>query len=253
VVAAELQAVRDAIGRSEDVRRFLDASLRAAGVPVTQEGQAITVHVGNGTPRGLRQSIGRDEPFSGRFDLPVQEHEIYLDRTSPIVEGLAGWVLDQALDAAAREVKTGAVRCGMISTSAVTTRTTLLIARFRYHLLPTSRDATAMLCEEIVPLACTGQPGVLHWLTPSESEVLLRARPERNLVSTAIDQQVGLLLPTLPSLREALASVAAERAQAQLEAHERVRQASRLRERVSVQPVLPVDILGAYLLLPRLN
>lgn len=76
------------------------------------------------------------------------------------------------------------------------------------------------------------------------------ARPERNLIQTAIDQQLGLLLPALPKLQHALASVANERSAVQLAAHERVREASRTKGRVSIQPVLPVDILGAYVLLP---
>jgi hypothetical protein len=83
-------------------------------------------------------------------------------------------------------------------------------------------------------------------------EQLLAARPERNLVATAIDQQLGLLLPSLPKLQVALEAVAAKRADLQLAAHERVREAGRAKGRVSIAPVLPVDILGAYLLLPRL-
>ncbi len=59
-----------------------------------------------------------------------------------------------------------------------------------------------------------------------------------------------LLLPTLPSLQQALAPVAAERAAAQLGAHERVREASRTKGRVTIQPVLPVDILDVYVVLP---
>ena len=55
------------------------------------------------TPRALRQALGRDEPFTGRFELPLAEGEVYLGRTSPIDEGLAGWALDQALDPAARD------------------------------------------------------------------------------------------------------------------------------------------------------
>lgn len=58
----------------------------------------MTVHVSNETPRALRQAIGRDEPFTGRFDLPLEEDDVYLGRTSPIVEGLAGWTLNQAID-----------------------------------------------------------------------------------------------------------------------------------------------------------
>ena len=102
-----------------------------------------------------------------------------------------------------------ASRYGVIATSAVTTRTTLLIARFRYHLRTggvgsgrgsglgsgsgpgSSSDADSgrdtLLCEEIVPLACTGAAEAPRWLSPEESERLLTARPERNLLPTALE------------------------------------------------------------------
>jgi hypothetical protein len=249
-VAAELQSVRAAIGRSEDVARFFQAVLQAATVPVQAKGKSIIAHLSNEVSRALRQAIGRDEPFTGRFDLPLQKGEVYLGRTSPIIEGLASWTLDQALDPMARDARSVASRCGVVSTSAVSARTTLLVARFRYHLQIAGADAETILCEEILPLACTGPADAPQWLTPEEGERLLAARPERNLIPTAIDQQLGLLLPTLPRLQQALAPVAAERAAAQLAAHERVREASRTKGRVTIQPVLPVDILGAYVVLP---
>jgi len=103
-----------------------------------------------------------------------------------------------------------------------------------------------------VPLACTGTADAPVWLGKEESEQLLTARPERNLINTLIDQQIDLLTASLPKFQGALAAVARQRAQAQLEAHERVREAARNKGRVSVSPVLPVDILGAYVLLPKL-
>lgn len=253
VVAAELHSVRTAIGRSEEVARFFHAVLQAANVPVQSQGKAVTVHLSHDVPRALRQAIGRDEPFSGRFDLPLQEGEVYLGRTSPVIEGLAGWTLDQALDPVAREGRAVAARCGVVSTSTVSTRTTLLVVRLRYHLQSAGTDADTLLCEEIVPLACTGPADAPQWLMPEEGERLLAVRPERNLIATAVEQQLGLLLPALPKLQAALQPVAEARAAAQLAAHERVREALRTRGRVSIQPVLPVDILGAYVLLPRLN
>lgn len=252
-VAAELQSVRAAIGRSADVARFFYAVLQAATVPVQTQGKAVVVHLSNEVSRALRQAIGRDESFTGRFDLPLEEGEVYLGRTSPVIEGLAGWTLDQALDPMARDARPVAARCGVISTSAVSARTTLLVARIRYHLQIAGTDAETLLCEEIVPLVCTGPAPAPQWLTPAEGERLLAARPERNLLPTAIEQQVGLLLPALPKLQQALAPVATERAAAQLAAHERVREAARAKGRVTIKPVLPVDILGAYVLLPKLS
>jgi hypothetical protein len=252
-VAAELHGVRRAIGRSEDVARFFRAVLQAAAVPVQESGGAANVQLSPGTPRALRQALGRDEPFTGRFDLPLQDGEIYLGRTSPVVEGLASWTLDQALDPIARDGRPVAARCGVISTSAVNSRTTLLVARFRYHLRIGAADGETLLAEEIVALACTGTAEAPTWLAPDVGEQLLAARPERNLVATAIDQQLTLLLPALQELQIALEAVAAERASLQLAAHERVREAARAKGRVSIAPVLPVDILGAYVLLPMLG
>ena len=301
-VAAELEHVRAAIGRSEDVARFFTAVLRAANVPVRTNGQMsgrIEVHVSPETPRALRQAIGQEEPFTGRFDLPLPEGEIHLGRMSPVVEGLASWTLDQALDLESRDAAGSvASRCGAIVTSAVSARTTLLVARFRYHLrraaagtdsghggegpgfnepghggpghggaghagpgprLGASGDT--ILCEEIAPLACTGPAEAPQWLSPEEGERLLAAEPERNLLPTAVEQQLGVLLPALPAFQVALESVANERAEAQRAAHERVRAASRTRAarggsrsrgRIAVEPVLPVDVLGAYVLLPVL-
>lgn len=252
-VAAELQSARSAIGRGEDVARFFHAALQGAGVPVQARGKSVVVQLGNRVPRALRQALGRDEPFAGRFDLPLEEEEVYLGRTSPIIEGLAGWVLDQALDPTARDARPVASRCGVVSSSAVGSRTTLIVARFRYHLKSTGADAKTILCEEIVPLACTGPVDAPRWLTPDESERLLAARPERNLPNTAIEQQVDLLLKGLPKLQVGLEPLARKRASAQLDAHERVREAARVRGRVTIEPVYPVDILGAYVLLPRLS
>ena len=251
-VAAELDSVRAAIGRSEDVARFFTTVLQTANVPVRSNGRAVTVHLGPQTPRALRQAIGRDELFTGRFDLPLRNSEIYLGRTSPVIEGVASWTLDQALDPEFRDTPPVASRCGVIASSDVTTRTTLLIARFRYHLRTAGSDDGTVLCEEIAPLACTGSAETADWLSPEEGERLLAARPERNLLPTAMEQQLDLTLPALPKLRAALEPVAQERARAQLAAHERVRAAGRAKGRVAIEPVLPVDLLGVYVLLPKL-
>lgn len=252
-VAEELRSVRTAIGHSEDVSCFIQSVLQAANVPFEIKGKSVVVNLSNETPRALRQAIGRDESFSGRFDLPLKEGETYLGRTSPIVEGLAGWTLDQALDPVARDTRAIASRCGVISASVVSARTTLLLARFRYHLQTIGAESETILCEEIVPLAFRGPSSAPEWLGTEESEQLLSARPERTLIPTSIEQQMGLLLPDLPVLRNALEKISEERSATQLAAHERVREASRTKGRVSIKPVLPVDILGAYIILPRLN
>lgn len=254
LVAAEMNAVRRALGSPADVEIFFRQAMTIAGVPINSARKgAVEVCVQEKqTPRALRQALQQEAQFSGRFDLPLQDGEIYLGRTSPVVEGLAGWVLDQALDPAARDAAPVAARCGLVRTRRVTVRTTLIVARFRYHLKPRVSEDLTLLCEEIVPLAFHGTVQSPQWIEGDQAEALLSARPDANLNSTLVDQQLPLLLGGLPELQTALEKMAAQRASLQLEAHERVREALRAKAKVRIEPVLPVDILGAYLLLPVL-
>ena len=58
------------------------------------------------------------------------------------------------------------------------------------------------------------------------------------------------MLDALPKLQVVLKTVATERAAAQLSVYEGVSEAARTKGRVSIKPVLPVDILGTYGLVP---
>src|SRR5439155_3740134 len=85
-------------------------------------------------PRALRDAMGLDAGtrFEGRFDLPVTEKQEYLARTSPIVEGLASYVVDTALDPLA---KGKAARCGAIRTDPLQRPTTHLVKRPRLNIV----------------------------------------------------------------------------------------------------------------------
>jgi len=254
LVAAEMNAVRQALGSPAEVEIFFRQAMTMARVPVNpaRKGSVEVCVQEKETPRALRQALQQETKFKGRFDLPLQEDEIYLGRTSPVVEGLAGWVLDQALDPAARDAAPVAARCGLVRTRRVTARTTLVVVRFRYHLKPRVSEDLTLLCEEIVPLAFHGGAQSPQWIAGAEAEALLSARPDASPTQSLVDQQLPLLLGGLPDLQTALATIATQRAALQLQAHERVREATRDRAKVRIEPVLPVDILGAYLLLPAL-
>ena len=121
----------------------------------------------------------------------------------------------------------------------MTERTVQLVTRVRYHLRKDGAEGETILCEEIVPLAYTGPAEAPQWLSPEESELLLAAQPERNLLPTAIDQQLGLLLPALATLQAPLENLADERAATQLQAHQRVRKTTHAKGRISVATGAP--------------
>src|SRR5262249_11194259 len=126
-------------------------------------------------PRGLRDVLPVPDHFRARFQLPVAEGEIYLSRTHPVVEGLASYVVNTALDPHRRSV---ARRCGVIRTSKVLKRTTLLLMRYRFHIVTHQGDRERpLLAEDCQLLAFAGSPQNAEWLPGDQAEALLRADP----------------------------------------------------------------------------
>ncbi len=253
-VSAELELVREAIGAGPATKQFLKDVFHLANIPVTEKpNDRVTVNINNETPRSLRNAIGKDESFNARFDLPVNVGEIYLSRTHPITEATASWVLETALDdVEAADGKVIARRCGVIRTSLVGQKTSMLLVRLRYHL--TSRHQNAdktLLAEEIVPLAFNGSPDNPQWLSKGDADKLLSAQPSGNVVPTMIKQQLEGLIGRLSELHSSLKEIADHRAKDLLTAHTRVRESAKLRGPTRVEPVLPVDILGCFIFLPH--
>ncbi len=249
-VGAELAAVRDAIGSGADVERFLREALQGYGATVS--GQAPAVFKLKEVPAAVRDALkrGEDEELRARFALPVGADEVHLHRTHPLVEGLAGHVLDTALDPLLAP-KALARRAGVIRTRDVETRTTLALLRLRFHIV-TGRgaDERALLAEDCHLAAWRGAGAAAEWLTRHQAEQLLLAAPAANVAPEAGRHFAEKALEDLPALRSELERLAHAEAERIREAHERVREAVKGRGKTRVEPKLPLDVLGVYVYLP---
>ena len=246
-VAQEWRAVRQAIGSALDVQRFLAEVIQVHGGAVARRNGSLQVQVPNKAP--LREACGGLDTFHARFQLPVSGDQLCLTRTHPVIEGLAAYVLDTALDPLLEGVPR---RCGAIRTQAVQTRTTLLLMRMRYHIvISKGGDERALLAEECGLQAFTGAPSAAQWLSAEEAERLLDAQPAANITPQQATSFVSRVVEGLESLKEPLNEAARERGEELLEAHRRVRAAAKIRGvRHDVRPHLPPDVLGIYVLLP---
>jgi superfamily II DNA or RNA helicase len=248
-VANELRAMREAIGSSADVERFVRQVLSASGA--TLQGAApLSVDLA-GTPRSLRDAVGAlsdQSEFRARFELPIGEEEVHLTRTSPFVEGLATYVLDASLDDLQQGV---AARCGAIRTDAVDLRTTLLLVRMRFDVVTSRGSKThTQLAEDALMLAFEGTPEDAKWLDLERAEALLSAEPAGAVPDPT--GAVAAVLDRFERLMPALDGFARTRGNELLSAHERVREAARASGvTYAIEPKLPVDVLGAYIFLPN--
>jgi len=251
-VAAEVAQMREAIGASTDVEHFTTTAVRSYGGTVASRDGAFQFDLTE-TPRAVREAVGGLDMFTARFEPSVREDEIYLSRTHPAVEGLATFVMDSALDAAAGDgARAIAARCGVIRTKAVSKRTTLLLVRFRYHILVRSEDETKpLLAEDCQVVAFRGAPSTAQWLAQAEAEALLTARPDENTTDDVARGFLQKVIDQFDAVRPRLDEIAETRGKQLLDAHQRVRRASRRRGvRYAIEPQLPPDVLGLYVYLP---
>lgn len=248
-VARELEEAREAVGAPVDVRRFMEEAVRAHGGLAVEKSGRLAFDFRE-TPQALRDIVGLDE-FEAIFDLSQTPPEgvLHLSRTHPVVESVAAHVADTALDPGSEGV---ARRAGAIRTAAVERRTTLLLVRYRYHIRSHGvRGEEPMLAEECVVLGYRGSPAEPEWLAPDEAEALLEAGPDANLYPDQARDFVRGVVEGLDQVRGYLAREAERRAEGLLESHRRVRTAARITGvRYEVEPQLPPDVLGVYVLVP---
>lgn len=246
-VAREWQAVREAIGTAVDVERFVADMVRTHGGRINRQHHNTDIRLPD--KAALRDLVGGRDKVTARFVLPVPEQVTYLSRTHPIVEGLAAYTMDTALDPL---LDGAAKRAGVIRTKAVRQATTLLLLRFRYHIVTRKGDEEIpLLAEECQVVGFTGREAQPTWLPSETVENLLQATPDVNVQPQQAAQFIGRAVAQLPVLQPEINTIAEQRSQELLEAHRRVRTAARQTGvRYAVRPQLPPDVLGVYLLLP---
>lgn len=247
-VVREWNAMRSSVGTGADVRRFLRDAVLASGGAVRENGRVLELNLKEA--QGLRQAAGDLEEVRACFELPAPDGAVHLMRTHPLVEAMAGHVLNSALDPLTEGI---ARRCGVARTKAVQERTTLLLVRLRYHILATRPDRpdAELLAEDLLTLGFTGSPAEARWLPSEKVEELLSAAPAGNIDTAIATRFLQAALDGYPQLEPALEEQARERGEELLRAHQRVRDVGQLGgRRYQVRPQLPPDLLGVYVLLP---
>jgi hypothetical protein len=180
----------------------------------------------------------------------VEEGQLSVTRTHPLVESLSRRLMETALDPLAGNGSFPARRCGVIRTWAVNRRVTLLLARYRYRIVTTDGEQEKpLLAEDCQVLASGESPQDAEWLHSGITEQLLHALPDANIASEEATDLIRRVIDGFDVLSPHLESVAIQRGQEFLDAHQRVRGASKVRNvRYRVEPQLPPDVLGVLYL-----
>ena len=187
------------------------------------------------------------------FKLPLPRDVAYIHRSHPLVTVLADELAERALEsedlpAADRPAR----RAGAITTNQVNQRTIIALLRLRTNLVVEREgNRKEMLAEEAVTVVMEGNQ-MPRQLSTEEAVSLFNLDATQNTTPDVRERAVKQALERLQEQQSALDDIARGHGQQLLQDHRRVRDSEREgRGTFQVNPQLPADILGVYVLMPE--
>ena len=250
-VLPEWKRAETLLGSADDVARFTRRALARVGAPLGEARAAHVVHL-DALPAAVRETLGQrglKGDLRVSFDTAPPEGVAALQRAHPIVATLADLLSERTLDGG--DGAGTLARCGAWPAEGLSVMVTLALIRIRHRIARRQQGTEFLLAEEVVAIAFEGTS---H--TPTAVGEPALAHFARVAIGTLPDQprrmQVQRALARIAERAAALEAVASERAKALAEDHDRLRAAAGGAGATTlVDPVLPPDLIGVWVLLPE--
>lgn len=244
-IEADLKEVDQAIGDPSAVRDFVFSALAVIGAQVVSEKDGFKLFAANLSPV-LKCLLPNEPTLRISFESPTPEGFLYVGRNHPFVEQLCQTILANSISRRSPR----AARSAVIRTRQVTIKTTLLLFRCR-NVIGERKGTSKIVAEEMLVWGYRGTPSQRDFLTIEQAKELVDvARASSDLTKEARTSFLENELSQLGPLRPDFDKVAEERSKHLVEAHERFSQFMDQKQFQVVYPVLPMDVLGIYVLLP---
>lgn len=249
-VVPEWQKARSVLGGPEAAREFVAAAMKRFDAPLEPRKSILVAHI-HALPTQLRdrlQQRGIKDTERLVEAEPAPSGTSVLTRTHPLTSTLAEALLEGALDPSVLP-GLGVGRVGAWPTSAVQQRTLVALLRLRFKLIVHAKRERLLLAEEASLVALSGSKVIAM---NEEARKLLGALASHDLASNARDRFIAQAHAELAGglVEGPISEHARARAAALLEDHGRLRTAAGSAPRVSVEAVLPPDVIGLFVLLP---
>lgn len=248
-VAPEWEKVRTLLGSPADARVFIERAMSRFGVPLEPRKTLLVAHV-HALEAGLKERLAQRN-LSGSIRLamvePAPSGTALLTRTHPLTATLAEALVEASLDPEALS-GLGIGRVGAWPTSAVQQMTRVALLRIRFKLTVHARKERLLLAEEAALAALQGNKVIA---SGEAARALLNTPAASDLALSARDRFIGKAKEDLPSLLDGpLADFVKTRAEELMQDHARLRAAAGSASRVTVEAVLPPDVIGLFVLMP---
>ena len=248
-VRPEWERTKGILGQPEDVETFVRRGLAKLNVPVVRFDGGLRLDAGKLPPEVVdRMETATTGPMQLLTRGGTSDH---LHRAHPLVSALAELLMERSLDTFGLDDPSTLPRSGAWTTSAVSRLTTVLLLRIR-HQIASQSERGLLLAEETDALAFEGTSDFPN-LLGQEASALLDSPATQETSPVAKQREVRTALARLDRWQSAIEERALRRSETLVEDHRRIRQAVRGKGRINVSPVLPVDIIGLFVLMPELD
>jgi superfamily II DNA or RNA helicase len=248
-VAPEWDKVRNLLGSPEDTMLFVERAMSRFGVPLEKKRNVYVAHV-HALQQALKEKLeqrGLEKSVRLAAAEPAPSGTSLLTRTHPLTASLAESLVEASLDQEALP-DLGIGRVGAWPTIAVSAMTRVALLRVRYKLTIHGRKERLLLSEEAALIALKGKSIVA---TGEDVRDMLGTPATADLATIARDRMINAAKADLPDLLAGpLADFVKQRAAELVEDHARLRAAAGSISRVSVEAVLPPDVIGLFVLMP---
>lgn len=253
-IERDLRETDSALGDPRTVERFVLAAVRFLGAQCDQRKRlGCFLLIRDGLPEIVLRTLPERSRVPITFHSPVAEGHLYIGRNHPFVEALCGLLFRQAFERAdpGQPRQHRPARAGVIRTTGVTRRTTIVLLRVRAVVRDGSNNHGAMVAEEVVTWGYVGDPHERAWLDANTAhDLLASAKASRNTSPEERAEFLAMSLQDLDEAHDVFTSLTAERTASLIASHERYRKAVGGARYVAAETGLAPDVLGVFVLVP---
>lgn len=246
-IEMDLAEVDEMIGDMECVETFFTTAIRRLGGQIEKDRNGYRLYRQN-LPAALEEHFGDDTTMDVSFLSPTPEGYRYLGRNHAIVETLCQSIVNNAF--LPQDDTYRIARASVIRANEVQERTTIIELRMR-NVISRKDIGHEIVSEEMFLWGYLGLPQDRRWLDQRACQELLRATPSGEIAEAERIQFIEDTHTDLAHTGEILKELALARARHLAESHERYRVAVGGASYEAVQPVIPPDVLGIFVLIPR--
>jgi superfamily II DNA or RNA helicase len=248
LIKKDLEEVDEAIGDVKTVANFVVKGVAQLGGSCDWDGIGYKLSPQN-LPPHIKRFFGSESLVKVSFVSPTPKGYKYIGRNNGFVEQLCQFLLSIAFEPHPEFGRLA--RVSEIQTDAVETKTTLVMFRVR-NVIKEVSSVRESVAEEMYLWGYHSVNGEIESLDYAKAKVLLNeANVLSNLSPERQEEDIANELVRFHDIQPKFMQLASERADKLVEAHGRFKELIGGRRYEKATPILPPDVMGVYILLPK--